>query len=54
MVAGGSYTGGRWDLNMDFATIITPSVSSVPVPAAAWLFGSGLLGLIGVARRRVS
>lgn len=27
-------------------------VSAVPVPAAAWLFGSGLLGLIGVARRR--
>ena len=24
----------------------------VPVPAAAWLFGSGLVGLIGVARRR--
>ena len=24
----------------------------VPVPAAAWLFGSGLLGLIGVARRK--
>lgn len=24
----------------------------VPVPAAAWLFGSGLLGLAGVARRR--
>jgi hypothetical protein len=24
----------------------------VPVPAAVWLFGSGLLGLIGVARRR--
>ncbi len=28
------------------------SVSSVPVPAAAWLFGSGLLGLIGMARRK--
>ena len=27
---------------------------AVPVPAAAWLFGSGLLGLIGVARRRKS
>ncbi len=27
-------------------------VSSVPVPAAVWLFGSGLLGLAGVARRR--
>lgn len=28
------------------------SVSEVPVPAAVWLFGSGLLGLIGMARRR--
>ncbi|BCO31790.1 hypothetical protein TspCOW1_18930 [Thiohalobacter sp. COW1] len=26
--------------------------SAVPVPAAVWLFGSGLLGLVGVARRR--
>ncbi len=24
----------------------------VPVPAAAWLLGSGLIGLLGVARRR--
>ncbi|MFV8816199.1 VPLPA-CTERM sorting domain-containing protein [Haliea sp. E17] len=29
---------------------VTPS--AVPLPAAAWLFGSGLLGLAGVARRR--
>ena len=28
-------------------------VQAVPVPAAVWLFGSGLLGLIGVARRKV-
>jgi len=27
---------------------------SVPVPAAAWLFGSGLIGLIAVGRRRRS
>ena len=27
-------------------------VNAVPIPAAAWLFGSGLLGLVGVARRR--
>jgi hypothetical protein len=27
-------------------------VSAVPVPAAVWLFGSGLLGLAGVARCR--
>jgi len=26
--------------------------SVVPVPAAMWLFGSGLLGLIGIARRK--
>ncbi len=25
---------------------------TVPVPAAVWLFGSGLIGLIGVARRK--
>ena len=28
------------------------SYSFVPVPAAVWLFGSGLIGLIGVARRK--
>jgi hypothetical protein len=26
----------------------------VPVPPAVWLFGSGLLGLVGIARRRKS
>ena len=28
------------------------SLQAVPVPAAVWLFGSGLLGLVGVARRK--
>lgn len=28
------------------------SIAAVPVPAAVWLFGSGLLGLVGVARRK--
>jgi len=27
-------------------------LAPVPVPAAAWLFGSGLLGLMGIARRK--
>lgn len=26
-------------------------VSAVPVPAAIWLFGSGIIGLIGIAKR---
>ncbi|MDH3514446.1 MAG: VPLPA-CTERM sorting domain-containing protein [Gammaproteobacteria bacterium] len=30
------------------------TVSAVPVPAAMWLFGSGLLGLVGVARRKAA
>ncbi len=29
-----------------------PDISPVPIPAAAWLFGSALLGLAGIARRR--
>ncbi len=28
------------------------AVRAVPIPAAAWLFSSGLLGLIGVAKKR--
>ena len=28
------------------------TVSTVPIPATAWLFGSGLIGLISVARRK--
>jgi len=28
--------------------------SPVPVPAAVWLFGSGVMGLIGIARRKKS
>jgi hypothetical protein len=33
---------------------IFSAASAVPVPAAVWLFGSGLLGLIGMARRKQS
>ncbi|HHJ39075.1 MAG: hypothetical protein AXA67_01350 [Methylothermaceae bacteria B42] len=31
---------------------VGPSVSTVPVPAAIWLFGSGFLGLVGISARK--
>jgi len=30
----------------------TPEIISAPVPPSVWLFGSGLIGLIGIARRK--
>lgn len=56
----------QWDLNQDgtpdtgFALAVSTSPGSkdgmapapVPLPAAMWLFGSGLLGLISVVSRR--
>lgn len=38
--------------NVHYGLNLVGTISSVPVPAAAWLFGSGLLGLVGVARRK--
>jgi hypothetical protein len=40
--------------NLDVMSMHLESIASspVPIPAAAWLFGSGLLGLIGLARRK--
>jgi hypothetical protein len=31
---------------------VSPDAAVVPVPAAVWLFGSGLAGLLGAARRK--
>lgn len=41
------------DGDSDSFRIDQMEVSAVPVPSAVWLFGSGLLGLVGVARRKV-
>ena len=48
LVVGGAFDGqtGVWSMTG------TTDVAAVPVPAAAWLMGSGLLGLVGVARRK--
>jgi hypothetical protein len=46
------------DNSVDFVVLTEPTpgsvpvaVSSVPVPAGVWLFGSGLIGLASIARR---
>ena len=31
---------------------VSLTVGAVPIPSAVWLFGSGLIGLVGVARRK--
>jgi len=44
-----------FNANFDITTLHVNSYipgGVVPVPAAVWLFGSGLLGLVGVARRK--
>lgn len=33
---------------------LSGTASPVPLPAAVWLFGSGLLGLIGIARKKAA
>jgi hypothetical protein len=53
-----------WDLSfthtqldspfIDFTSVMTMQISQVPVPAAVWLFGSGLIGLIGIARKKAA
>ena len=40
--------------NESIAVYLVQDAPPVPVPAAVWLFGSGLIGLIGVARRKKS
>lgn len=42
---------GSWTLSST-GMLTYAATSQVPVPAAVWLFGSGLVGLIGVARRK--
>ena len=46
------YQGGGYNLNLFYAWAVRPGdVAAVPVPGAFWLFGSGLVGLMGLKRR---
>jgi len=53
------FIGSNWTKTGDFMGVGVPvtyvgatiNIQPVPVPAAVWLFGSGLIGLVGIARR---
>ena len=48
------WASGGSAINPDFLSAsVDVSVIQTPVPAAVWLFGSGLIGLFGVAKRKV-
>ncbi len=43
------------DISLNYSSITTLNASSipaVPIPAATWLFGTALIGLVGISRRR--
>jgi hypothetical protein len=47
--------GGEFSLGYaqgNAGSFLVTTLQPVPVPAALWLFGSGLLGLIGISRRK--
>jgi len=52
----GEYAGlenyaGHYGYDFQFLALQTPEGEPVPIPAAAWLLGSGLVGLFGFRRR---
>lgn len=49
--AGGSLVIEELQFSLDSSSYNLSSMT-VPVPAAVWLFGSGVLGLVGIARRK--
>jgi hypothetical protein len=46
------YVYGFKDSDLGGSTLQLQNISAVPVPAAAWLLGSGLIGLLGLRRKQ--
>ena len=45
--------GFTWDISYNSNSVVLSRISAVPLPTSVWLFGSGLLGLVSVARRQL-
>lgn len=62
VIYGGTYTYSTGNLGGSVGTSSTISswlvrdaqASSVPIPGAVWLLGSGLMGLVGIRRKKIS
>jgi len=48
----GQVISDRVDFSNTSGSACTFDTSAIPIPAAVWLFGSGLIGLVGIARRK--
>jgi hypothetical protein len=46
-----SNLGGTIGDNADYTLNVQSPVSAVPVPAAVWLFGTAMMGLLGLRRK---
>ena len=53
MTLSGTAQAVNWSFTSSNDTTYNMDITAVPVPAAVWLFGSGLIGLMGVVRRKV-
>jgi len=51
-IDGSFHVNGAGFTTVAYTVHLEGHVSNIPVPAAVWLFGSGLMGLIGIARRK--
>ncbi len=43
---------GKWTLAGNSLTFAAPAVAAVPLPAAVWMFGAGLMGVLRLNRRK--
>lgn len=56
--SGDSWVFGNYDFvysgaaNPDFGSFLVRDLSPIPIPAAIWLFGTALIGLVGLGKRR--
>jgi ABC-type antimicrobial peptide transport system permease subunit len=41
-----------WGAALDNVSVLAVNPNPVPVPAAVWLFGTALIGLVGFGKRR--